>query len=138
MRWQPSVKSTTATRFSISIAAYRGGFDTADPVDVYSNTSYKTVDTTVEAASITVSASNSPLIVVGGYYISNTATTATAPASPGTFAEDLDFYDATGDYGRFFYSQVVASGATGDMDVVLSGGGLQLKHAFGIALNPAP
>jgi len=126
---------TNNQRSSLTIAVYRGGFDTADPVDAFSNTQYITDNTTVQAAGITISANDSPLLVIGGQY-ETSATTFTAPASPGTFAEDVDYSNITGDHHRFFYSQTANSGATGNMDVTASLSASVYKHAFALSLNP--
>lgn len=128
---------STASRTSLTIATYRGGFDTTDPIDTYSNDSYGTSDEYNPAGTVTVSANKSPLLVIGGEF-SGTILTHTAPASPGTFNEDVEFGDTTGDHSRFFYSQTVDdSGATGTMTVTISSSvAPAYKHTFGLVLNP--
>ena len=127
----------TSTRTRAVIATYRGGFDTADPIDASSNTVYTTYNTTLRAVTVTASVADSPLLAIGATYSTGAPMTATAPASPGTFAEDLDSYDSDGDYVSVFYSQTWAgSGATGGMDITLSASKGVEKHAFGLVLNP--
>jgi len=124
-------------RTGIQVIAYRDGFDTADPIDVVSNTSYETSNNNARAASISAAAANSPLIYFGNFHTSSSRTW-TAPASPAGFAEDLDAYGGGARWAREVASQVLAaSGATGDMDGVFSGAVDTNKHAFAVILNPA-
>lgn len=127
---------TTTGRNGGSIAAYRGGFNTGTPIDVVSNTSYETSDTTARAAGMTVAAANSP-IIIGVSSHTSSSQTATAPTVPATFTEDDDFYDANSRTHRAFYRlDWTGSGATGNMDVTLSATNAS-KHAFAVALVPS-
>lgn len=124
-------------RTGISIVTYRDGFDTTTPIDVVSDTVYTTSNTTVRAASMTVTAVNSPIIFFGATHATASMTYDTAPTTPTTLAEDVDYYDATGRFGRGIHSAVwTGSGATGDMDAVISSVQTD-KHAFAVALVPS-
>ena len=127
---------TNSVRIKIDIATYRGGFDTADPIDAYINTNYADSDTTLRAYSVTATAADSPLLFIGGGTISNVSTTCTAPPSPSGFSEDVDSYSTTSDFLAVFYSMTLSgSGATGDMDATTSET-LSYKGAFSLVLNP--
>lgn len=125
-----------AARTGITIAGYRGGFNTASPIDAVSNTGYETSNTTVRGASFTVAAANSTLIYVGCVNQS-TSVTFTAPTVPASFTEDSDFYGSGGRFARTFASLVwTGSGATGNVDGTASSTTTD-KHAFVVSLNPA-
>jgi hypothetical protein len=122
----------------VVICTYRGGFDTADIFDAYSNTTYTTSDTTVRAATVSATATDSALLVIGGFYIGNTDTTATMPSVPNSsWDEDFDSYNFTSDMGAFFYSQTwSSSGATGSMDVTVSNTTADEKTCIWCCLKP--
>lgn len=125
-----------AARLGITVYTYRGGFDTADPIDVVSDTAYITSNTTVRAATMTVTAANSVLLFFGGINQSSSITY-TAPTVPTTFTEDVDQYSDQSRFGRTVASVVwTGSGATGSMDATASGTTVD-KHAFAVALNPS-
>ena len=125
-----------AARTGFSVATYRGGFDTADPIDVVSDTTYQTSDTTVRAAGMTVTAANSPLIFFGGAHFTSSQTYTPATV-PDTFVEDVDTWDADSRFARHIASVVWSgSGATGDMDATVSSATTD-KTAFAVALNPS-
>lgn len=125
-----------AARSGITIASYRDGFDTADPIDVVSNTAYTTNNTTVRAASVSAAAANSPIIFMGAVH-GAAAVTFTAPSAPAAFAENVDTQgDGTGRFSRTFDLLVwTGSGATGDMDATASASTVD-KHAFAVVMNP--
>ncbi len=126
----------TSGRSGATVATYRDGFDTADPIDVVSDTAYTTSNATVRAAGMTVSAANSPLIWFGNTHNSSSATM-TPATNPGTFVEDVDNWNSTSRWGREIASFVwTGSGATGDMDATNSVS-TTTKHAFAVALNPS-
>lgn len=117
--------------------AYRDWFDTADPIDSYSSTSYTTADTTLRAASFSVAAANSAVIFLGAVHRGGSACTFSPPTNPSTFTEDVDRWDTNSRAAITVASLVWSgSGSTGDIDATISGseGG---KHAFAISLNPA-
>jgi hypothetical protein len=114
-----------------------GDFNASDPIDVVSNTSYRTSDTTVRAASMTVASTSSPLVFFASVY-STTARTFTQPSNPTTdWVEDDDAGHTTPDFYAEICSMIwTGSGATGDMDATCSAS-LTAKHAFAVALKPA-
>lgn len=127
---------SAAARLGITVYTYRGGFDTADPIDVVSDTAYVTSNTTVRAASMAVSAANSVVLFFGGINQSSSITF-TEPSAPAAFSENVDQYSDQSRFGRTVASLVwTGSGATGDMDATASGTTVD-KHAFAVALNPA-
>lgn len=129
---------STSGRIMATIATYRGGFNTSDPIDTYSKDDYVTSNTTNRATALTVSAANSPIFHIGSDY-HDSSVSCTAPSSPGTFNEDVDNYQAINGPGwvHCFYSQEWSgSGSTGDMDATLSVSETTDKAAFGLALNP--
>lgn len=121
--WDWAAGSST----SIVVVAYRGKFDSADPIDAYSNTAYTTGDNICRAASFTVSSNNSPLLWLAGVCKS------TSFSMPSGFEEDADskFGIATSAIGH----KLVASGSTGNLDGTF-GTSSTYKHAFAVALNP--
>lgn len=126
-----------AGRCGGSIYTYRSGFNTANPVDVVSNTAYTTSNTTVRAASMTVSAANSTLVFFGAFHSASAGSFTVTPTVPTTFTKDSDTDDLNSRFGRSAMSVVwSSSGTTGDMDATID---LTLadKHAFAVALNPA-
>lgn len=126
------------TKFAITIATYRGGFNTSDPIDVVSNTSYRTSDTINRAASMNVTSANSPLLFFAGSY--NTSTHSyTKPSVPTSdWVEDYDGWNTNPDFAREICSMTWSgSGATGNIDATISVS-LTTKHAFAVALKPIP
>ncbi len=120
-----------------NIVTYRGGFSVASPIQGSSNTAYTNADLILRAASVTTSAPQTNLILVGGAYLSGTFRTVTPPAD---FTEDLDWAPASPYFLRYFAHSTApqaAAGASGDKDATMSGSGsVALKHAVLIALNP--
>jgi len=129
--------STTAKLHAVCGCYTGGDFDPADPIDVYSNTEYKTSDTICRAASMVVGAANSPLLFFGGVYHTS-AKTFTKPTIPTSgWVEDDDVGSTTPDFWSTTCSMIWAdSGATGNINATLSASDAQ-KHAFAVALNPA-
>jgi hypothetical protein len=124
-------------RIAITITTYYGAdFDPANPIDVVSSTAYRTSNTSLIAASMNVTAANSPLIFFGGAY-TTTVRTFTKPSVPTTgWVEDYDAGNTTSDYSRTIDSFIWSgSGATGAMAATISAA-LTTKHAFAVALNP--
>lgn len=62
--WAWAAAASTA----ITIATYRGGFDTSSPIDVVSNTEYVVSSTADRAATMNVTSANSTLVYVGTVY----------------------------------------------------------------------
>ena len=126
----------SAGRTGGTIVTYRGGFDTADPIDVVSNTVYTTSNTTVRAASMSASAAGSALLIFPIFYASATRTY-TKPSVPTTdWVEDVDAGSNQSRTWREVCSMTWASsGATGNMDATASASDV-VKHAFAVVLNP--
>jgi len=129
-------EQSASTRFAISIITYRDGFDTANPIESYSNTPYTTNDTSIVAEAVTTSGANHAILVFAQQY-GSPSRTHTAPATQDDqWAEDLDTYNTDSDCGRAIYSDVWSgSGSTGTMTVT-SSVATASKHAFAVALNP--
>jgi len=120
-------------------SCYTGGdFAPADPIDVVSNTVYRVNDTACIAASMTVSAVNSPLIFWGGTYYSAAVLTFIKPSVPSSdWIEDDDAGNDVSDFSTEVCSMIWSgSGATGDMSATMSLS-RSYKHAFAVALNPS-
>lgn len=116
--------------------SYRWWFNTADPIDVISDTVYDTNNTTIRAASMTVSAKDSPLLIFSSFY-SISSTTFTKPSVPTTdWVEDYDWGNMSPDIRNEICSMVWTSDwSTWDMDITASSS-VDRKHAFAVALNP--
>jgi len=114
-----------------------GDFDASDPIDVVSSTEYRSYNDTLRAASMSVTADNSPLVFLGGVYNASTSVTFTKPSAPTSdWVEDDDAGSSGSDFWMTVCSMIwTGSGATGDMDAGMSGSTLA-KHAFAVALNP--
>jgi len=123
-------------KYLISCHCYYGNaFDTSNPIDVISNTSYRTSDTQCNASSMTVTSTYSPLLFFGGCYRTSSVTF-TKPSVPTTdWDEDYDYGHTTPDWWKEVCSMVwSSSGATGDMVATMSASFIN-KHAFAVALN---
>ena len=133
--WDWSFTSSMKVRAVCS--CYTGGdFNAADPIDVISNTAYRVTDTSCIAASMIVSAVNSPLVFWAGVYHTSEQTF-TKPSVP---TEDWVEDDDAGSTDPDFWTEVCSmiwsgSGASGDMTATISLADAQ-KHAFAVALNP--
>lgn len=126
-----------ANQGKVTIVTYRDGFVADNPIDVTSNTPYTTDNATFRAASMTVAATNSPLIFFATGF-KTSAITYTKPSVPTTgWAEDYDEGSETSDFWVEICSMVWAgSGATGTMDATGSASPESgNKHAFAVALN---
>lgn len=118
-----------------SVVTFRGGFDPADPFDVTSNTEYSTSNTTVRAATMTVSAANSNLLFFGCFRYAGTGSF-TPPSVPSAWTELYeDGDDLSAGHLEVCSLAWTGSGATGNMDATASAT-ITTKHAFAIALNP--
>ena len=114
-----------------------GDFDGGGPIDVVSNVAYRTSNNQAIAASMNVSAANSPLIFWAGAY-STSSKNYTKPSVPTSdWVEDDDAGSTTPDFWTTVCSMMwVGSGITGDMIATISAS-LTQKHAFAVALNPS-
>lgn len=114
-----------------------GDFDPSNPINVVSNTAYRTSNANCRAATMPVAAPNSPMIFWGGIYSANSTRSFTKPSVPTSdWVEDDDYWNTTADFGVEVCSMIwSSSGATGDMIATISSIGTT-KHAFAVALNP--
>ena len=136
--WVWSFTATAKVR-AVCSCYTAGNFNGATPIDVVSNTAYRTSDLNVIAATMNVAAASSPLIFWGGFY-STTTKSFTKPSVPTSgWLEDDDVWNTTPDFGTEVCSFIwTGSGATGAMSATLSTGSITTKHAFAVALKPAP
>jgi hypothetical protein len=119
-----------SSRTNAVIFSYYDGIDTDDPIDAVSNTSYKTSNTTIRAASADAAVSGEPAIWVSfaGYAAEITV--------PSGYTENGYSYYTPYIYRLKFGSTVLSSaGATGDVDGAIATA-TDSKHAFLILLNP--
>jgi hypothetical protein len=118
------------------VVAYRGGFDTADPIDANSSAVYGYNDSTLKGGTVSPTLfQDETLIFFGGCYWTS-AVTFSAPTSPITFTEDVDTGDTTGDMWCIFaHGTWYVDGASGDIDSTMSVS-TPNKQAFVLALNP--
>lgn len=133
--WVWSFTATAKVR-AVCSCYTSGDFNASDPIDVVSNTAYRTSDANCRAASMTVALVNSPLIYWGGCY-STASKTYTKPSVPTTgWVEDDDAGSTTPDFWTEVCSFIWSgSGATGIMSATISAA-LITKHAFAVALKP--
>src|SRR3989339_710373 len=75
----------TSIKVTVTIGTYRGGFDSSDPIDAYSDTPYRTSDNILTAASINVTNTNSNILYVGGVNTGYQTRSILPPTSPATF-----------------------------------------------------
>jgi len=135
--WIWSFTATAPVR-AVCSCYYGDAYDKSisNPIDVVSNTAYRTSDVNCRAASMTVAVAKSPLVFWGGVY-STSSKTFTKPSVPTTgWAEDDDAGSTTPDFWTEVCSMVWgSSGATGIMSATISAT-LTAKHAFAVALKP--
>lgn len=124
-------------KIKVTIATYRNGFNTNNPISVISNTTYTTVDTNCPASMI-ITKVNSPLLYFANAYYT-AAKTFTKPSIPNTtWVEDYD----GGNLNSDFYTEICSmtawtgNGATGTITAILNTSSVTAKHAFAVALNP--
>jgi len=133
--WVWSFTATAKVR-AVCSCYTKGDFDASNPINVVSNTAYRTSDAYCKAASMTVAAVNSPLVFWGGFYNTSTGSF-TKPSVPTSgWVEDDDVWNTTPDMGTEVCSFIWSgSGATGIMSATNTLT-LTTKHAFAVALNP--
>jgi len=134
--WIWSFTATAKVR-AVCSCYTKGDFDPSNPIDVVSNTAYRTSDLIVRAATMTVATVNSPLVFWGGFYATSTKSFAKPSVPTSGWVEDDDVWNTTPDIGTEVCSFIWSgSGATGAMDATLSVTATSLKHAFAVALKP--
>lgn len=126
--------NTSSTYVSGAIFTYRGGFDTSNPINTYSNTQYMVTNTTCRGASITTTLANCNAFWFGNIYDGG----AISFSTPSGWTEDYDGQfggSGQGMSGAVNRKQLGGAGATGDIDSTMSQN-RDGKHAFVVALNP--
>ena len=121
-----------AVRQAIIIVTYRGGYDTVDEFDILSNTGYSGNDAVLRAAGVSVSEADSPAIFIGAG-VSSTGLTYTPPSG---FQEDADTGSTDSRFWVIAASDVLGSGASGDIDATISETLWGSKHAMMVVLTP--
>lgn len=132
-RWRPSWLWKL-----IFISTYRWGFDTANPIQTFSNTKYITDGAFIRAASITTTANNQLIITFAGRYYNNSVAF-TPPTSPASFTERYDFWTTSWNAYMWWTSsdlEWTSKWSTGNIDTTMDSSS-EYKHAFAVALNPA-
>lgn len=135
--WAWSFAATAKVR-AVCSCYTSGDFNPSNPINVVSNTAYRTSNTACIAASMNVASANSPMVFWGGVYYTTSSITYTKPSVPtSNWVEDDDAGSATPD----FYTEVCSmiwggSGATGGMSATMTVS-RTTKHAFAVALNPS-
>jgi prepilin-type N-terminal cleavage/methylation domain-containing protein len=128
---------TASSRFGVSINAFRGCFDIANPVATFSNTQYVVNNNIYRAASINLTSPYSTVIVFPSVIVTG-AKSFTAPATQGGgWATDYNQGNASSQFSRSAFSKTITSaGATLDIDSVGTFTGTTQKHSFGVGLKP--
>ena len=124
-------------RTAATVAVYRGGFDQSDPIDAVSNIQYILANGEVWAGSVTTSAANELLLWVGG-----STSPGRALSGPDGYVQDSIATGFSWLWATYFAHSAdfqASPGASGDVMARLEGAAGEItKHAFLIALNPAP
>lgn len=126
-----------AKNLSVIVAYQKEQFNHINAIDQTSNTTYTTSNTTNRAASMTVTAANSPLVFFGIVQDDSVIRTQTKPSVPTTdWVEEFDDGDTSaGGFVEICSMIWTGSGATGNIDSTISAS-KTTKHAFAVSLNP--
>ena len=126
-----------SARIGANIYAYTGSYNPSNPIDVVSNTPYRTNNTTLQAAAMTVTNTNSRILFFGCLY-ATAANNMTPPTAPAAFTEPVaDSGNVTSDVWREHAHLLwTGSGTTGLMNGTLATA-TTTKHAFAVAINPS-
>jgi len=119
-----------------TIATYRSGFVSGDPIDNYSNTAYTNgLDYNARVASFSVANTEENLIYAASVYSTSTRSFTKPTALDNDWIEDYDNGNTDPDFSQTFgHCNWSSSGNTGDIDITISTI-LTAKHAFAVALN---
>ncbi|MEI7513197.1 MAG: type II secretion system protein [bacterium] len=124
------------SRFAVTINAYRGCFDPANPIDTSSNVEYVTNNTTYRAGTMNVISPYSIAIMFPSVNTSGTKTFALPTTQGGGWAQDYTNGNASSQFSRNAFSKLInSSGATGVIDSI-GFSASTVKHAFGVILHP--
>jgi Tfp pilus assembly protein PilV len=127
---------SSGSKLGVTISAYRGCFDTTNPIDVYSSDGYVVNNTTYRAGTMTLSSASTTVLMFPSIYNTTVRTFANPLTQGGGWTEDYDHGSNTSDFSRAGYRKFIpASGATGVIDSIGTSGNI-IKHAFGVGLNP--
>jgi Tfp pilus assembly protein PilV len=128
---------SASVRVGVSISAWRGGFDTINPIDVVSNTQYITNNTTYRATSLNLTYANENVFMFPSVITSGSRTFTAPTTQGGGWTEDYNFGNASSQFSRSEFHKVISSsGATGVIDSIGSVAGTTNKHAFAVGLKP--
>jgi hypothetical protein len=128
---------TSNSKVAVTISAYRGCFNTSDPIDASSNTEYILNNTTYRAASMTLSSAYTTVLMFPSVYSTATQTFSNPTTQSGGWTEDYDHGNTNPDFWRAGYRKMInTAGATGVIDSIGTLSGTTIKHAFAVALHP--
>jgi prepilin-type N-terminal cleavage/methylation domain-containing protein len=128
---------STNSRLAVTISAYRGCFDTQNPIDQFSNVEYVTNNTTYRVGTVTSSYANSTVLMFPSRYDSTVRTFANPLTQSGGWTEDYDHGNNQSRFSRAGYRKFISSaGVIGVIDSIGTTGST-VKHAFGVVLKPA-
>lgn len=127
---------SASSKLAVTISAYRGCFDPTNPIDASSNVQYVTNDTTYRAASLTLSNTNSTVLMFPSIYRTSSSVFANPLTQGGGWTEDYDHGNNNPDFWRAGYRKIIlTSGATNVIDSIGTLG-TTIKHAFAVGLHP--
>lgn len=127
---------TSNPRVSISISAYRGCFNTSNPIDVFSNDEYVTSNAIYRAASMTVSSSGTTVLMFPSVNSTTVASFASPTTQGGDWIEDYDQGATTSNFSRAVYRKLISvPGILGVIDSIGTVAATE-KHTFAVGLNP--
>jgi Tfp pilus assembly protein PilV len=127
---------TSSSKVGVTISAYRGCFDTANPIEASSNVEYVTNNTTYRADTLNISSLNATVLMFPSAYSASVRTFANPTTQGGGWTEDYDQGANTSDFSRAGYRKFIStSGLTGVIDSIGTSGNT-IKHAFGVVLHP--
>jgi prepilin-type N-terminal cleavage/methylation domain-containing protein len=127
---------SATSKFAVTISAYRGCFNTTNPIDTFSNVEYIVNSTTYRANTISLSNTNTTVLMFPSMYTTAVRTFANPLTQSGGWTEDYDHGATTSDFSRAGYRKLIsASGATGNIDSI-GQTAVNVKHAFAVALRP--
>lgn len=126
----------SSSKLAITISAYRGCFNTTNPIDTFSNTEYVVNNTTYRASSLILPSYDTTVLVFPSIYNTTVRTFANPLTQGGGWIEDYDQGANTSDFSRAGYRKFIqSSGATGGIDSIGTSGST-IKHVFGVGLKP--
>ena len=127
---------SASSKLGVTISAYRGCFDTANPIDVFTSLDYVVNNTTYRADTLTLSSANTTVLMFPSIFSTTVRTFANPLTQGGGWTEDYDQGSTASDFSRAAYRKFIpASGSTGVIDSIGTSG-TTIKHAFGVALRP--